>query len=154
MSAHHPSSVLAGHYFNTAIKINGKNRWVSRPNISLPIEKRKDWIGSVGVRANFFLKLIEIRGTSRGYDVYLFEDEVGNSFVAFTNGLCAKDTDLALERGVCYIVKATIKRHAKDEYNHDVRPLAHYTGLITSPPYSNQNHIKSVLVLNAMGKKE
>jgi len=144
-----PHGVLNNHDFNIQFDHEGKTHWVSRPDVRLRLPLLKpEHIGLVGTRTCFFLKLIDQKSTARGFDVFTFHDEVGNHFISFSDALTVKDSsivddsniiDAPLEVGTCYVVKATIKRHATDTYN---------------PGNHSQNHINRVVVLKKVGKKE
>ena len=135
-----PHGVLNNHDFNIQFDHEGKTHWVSRPDVRLRLPLLKpEHIGLVGTRTCFFLKLIDQKSTARGFDVFTFHDEVGNHFISFSDALTVKEDGSALEVGTCYVVKATIKRHATDTYN---------------PGNHDQNHINRVVVLKKVGKKE
>lgn len=135
-----PHGVLNNHDFNIQFDHESKTHWVSRPDARLRTPQRKpQHVGMTGNRTCFFLKLVDQKSTTRGFDVYTFHDEVGNHFISFSDTLTVKEDDSALEVGTCYVVKATIKRHATDTYN---------------PGNHDQNHINRVLVLKKVGKKE
>ena len=135
-----PHGVLINHDFNTKFELDGKFFWVSRPDVRLRTPQRKpQHVGMVGTRFCFFLRFVGMKSTSRDFNVYTFVDEVGNHFVAFANHIAAVDTGLEVEKHTCYVVKATIKRHATDTYN---------------PGNHDQNHINRVVVLKTIGKKE
>ena len=133
-----PHGILNNHGFNTKFEHEGKTHWVSRPDCTLSTRK-PEHVGLVGNRTCFFLKLMDQKSTARGFDVFTFHDEVGNHFISFSDALTVKDDGSALEVGTCYVVKATIKRHATDSYN---------------PGNHDQNHINRVVVLTKVGKKE
>ena len=136
-----PHGILDNHDFNTKLEHNGKTHWVSRPDKSrlnnfpaLPVH-----VGMEGTRTCLFLKLFKQKTTSRDYDVYTFYDEIGNHFVSFGNELKAMDTELTLRTGTCYVVKATIKRHATDSYSNTA---------------DKQNHINRLQVIKTIGIKD
>tara|TARA_S200002703_G_scaffold34481_1_gene29852 strand:- start:2837 stop:3211 length:375 start_codon:yes stop_codon:yes gene_type:complete len=108
---------------------------VARP--SLRNGGNSNFIYSVGDRRSLFLKYIERKSTmaSRGFDVYKFIDEDNNRFICFSDSVAFDDKEI--EIGSCYIMNATIKRHAKDTYSGD-----------------EDNHINRVKVLRDLGKKE
>ena len=112
-------------------KYDGIN--VTRP--ALRNGGNSNFIYSVGDRRPLFLKHIEKKPTSRGFDVYKFIDEDNNRFVCFSDSVEFEDKEI--EIGSCYIMNATIKRHAKDTYSGD-----------------EDNHINRVKVLRDLGKKE
>ena len=137
-----PHGVLDNHDYNTQFDHEGKTHWVSRPDVRLRTPQRKpQHVGIPGNRTCFFLKLMDQKSTARGFDVFTFHDEVGNHFISFSDALTVKDSivDAPVEVGTCYVVKATIKRHATDSYN---------------PGNHDQNHINRVVVLTKVGKKE
>ncbi len=137
-----PHGVLINHDFNSQIEIDNKTHWVSRPDQLLKsVTHSPEHIGTKGDRVCFFLKLIRIMSTSRGFEVYTFKDEVENVFVAFSHEIKAGDPLVAIECDTCYIIKATIKRHAVDTYG-------------PGQGHFNQNVINRLMVLKTMGKKE
>lgn len=89
---------------------------LSKAKLSRPGQDDKPgYVGVEGDRLYFFLKFVTSRTTQRGYNVYSFVDEIGSVFICFSNELRNEVGHLLIE-DVCYLVKATVKRHQENTF--------------------------------------
>lgn len=71
------------------------------------------WVGKIGERQEFFIKLVKLKTTSN-YVAHYFTDEFGNIFVIYKIDCMPIDID------DCVVIKATIKDHRGKSSKHTV----------------------------------
>lgn len=120
-----------------------KSSGLNNAKLSRPAQDDKPgYVGVEGDRLYFFLKFVVARSTKRGYTVYSFVDEIGSSFICFSDDL-RDENNLALIVDACYLVKATVKRHQENTFLGVLKINA-----------NEETVLNRIIIVHSLGQKE